>query len=174
MSESETDWWNKSQDEIQAEQPAKEKVLHPAGGPYIIRCADLFRATDGKDPKGNPYPRAMIVSLSEEKDNEGEPLWLFTTCGLLMGTTKKGKPRLRMVAEAYLGHIMGEDEARGLRPAALAELVIGRYAQGTVSHYGGGKGAQIDVFMPLKEGAAHPEIDLAGYARPSKFSGLSV
>jgi len=172
MSEANADWWNSSEaDEPKQE---KEKVLHPAGGPYIIRCADVMPGKPGKDPKdGHEYPRILIVSLSEAQDKDGEPLWLFTTVGRNMGTGKKGKPRLRVIAEAFLGHVMGEEEARSTTPATIAELIIGRYAQGTVSHWGGGKGAQIDTFMPLRggESAAHPEIDLSSYKRPEKFGG---
>lgn len=170
MSES-NDWWNTPESEQERPQNT-EKVVHPAGGPYIIRAADLFPGQPGKDPKsGKPYPRVLLVSLSEANDNEGKPLWLFTTVGRIMGSGKKGKPRLRMIAEAFLGHVMGEEEARSTSPATLAELIVGRYAQGTVSHWGNGKGAQIDVFMPLREGAPHPEIDLSGYKRPEKLGG---
>lgn len=171
MSEA-NDYWNTPESE--QERPAKEKTLHPPGGPYIIRCADVFAAPPGKDQKtGNPYPRIMLISLSEQRDNEGKPLWLFTTVGTRMGTGKKGKPRLRVIAEAYLGHVMGEQEARDISPKALADLLIGRYAQGTVSHWGAGKGAQIDTFMPLREGTVTPEIDLREYARPEKMDKVA-
>ena len=172
MSETDIDWWNTPESEEPKEE--KAKVLHPAGGPYIIRAADVFPATPGKDQTtGKPYPRLMIVSLSEEADTNGKPLWLFTTVGPRMGTGKKGKTRLRVIAEAFLGHVMGEEEARNTAPATIAELIIGRYAQGTVSHWGGGKGAQIDTFMPLREGSGHPDIDLSSYTRPAKLGGAA-
>lgn len=168
---SESDYWNTPEAE-QEKPPQAEKVLHPAGGPYIIRAADLFRAEDGKDKKtGVPYPRFFLVSLSEQLDAQGKPLWLFTKGGLKMGTGAKRKPMLRTIAEAYLGHVMGEEEAKSTSAATLHDLILGRYAQGMVSHWGSGKGAQIDVFMPLREGAPHPEIDLSGYKRPEKLGG---
>src|SRR5512146_2016229 len=161
MSEA-NDIWNTPESE--QEKPEKEKVLHPAGGPYIIRAADLFRAEDGKDKKtGAPYPQFLLICLSECPDNGGKPLWIFTKGSCRMGASQKGKPRLRAIAEAFLGHVMGEEEARATSPASLADLVKGRYAQGMVSHWGGGRGAQIDTFMPLRGGVAHQEIDLSGY-----------
>lgn len=172
MSEANLDWLNTPESEEVREN--KEKVIHPAGGPYIIRAADWFPGKPGKDPKtGAEYPRLMFIFLSEENDTEGKPLWLFTTAGKGMGATKKGKPRLRVIAEAFLAQVMGEDEARNTTPKAIADLIVGRYAQGTVSHWGGipPKGAQIDVFMPLRPGASHPTIDLSTYKRPEKFGG---
>jgi len=174
MNDQETEDWKVGDEEGTGTRNDKPKVLHPAGT-FPLRVADMVKAAPGKNlADGSEYPRVTLVWLSAKRDEDGNPLWLFTTAPMnTYGGMRNGKPvgkasRFRVILEALAGHPLTDDEAKSITPS----YVKGLYALGKVSHWERGqlKGAQVDSVMQMPDGM-EVDIPLDSYVRPPKLGG---
>ena len=147
-----------------------DRELHPEGS-YVARLADLFIFTPEKpDQYGKMVPKVKTIWLSEVKDAEGSPIWLWRETTRKTGIYKGKKAVLRTIYEALLGQALGDDEAADVD----SSILLGKYALLAVAHLkpenGGKPYARVEGISRLSERDKGVVIDMSGYRRPAKFA----